>query len=121
MREKGWEKEGREGCRKRGSVGSIFRSVTDCVHVFESLRLFICLLPSTPLLIDEEEEEGRHEEEVEIFLMSSVILNFLFSIFTALQSVGVCLFWSVNTAGGAENRSDEIRGTTLVVLGGLSL
>lgn len=58
---------GREGCRERGSVGGIYRSVTDCVHVFESLRLFICLLPSTPLLIDEEEEEERDEEEEEAF------------------------------------------------------
>lgn len=58
-------------------------------NVFESLRLFISVLPSTPLLIDEEEEEERDDEKVEIFLMSSVILNFLLSIFTRLQSVGV--------------------------------
>lgn len=74
----------RKGCRKRGSVGGIFRSVTDCAHVFESLRLFSCLFPSTPLLIDKEEEEKRDEEGVEIFLMSSVILNSVFSVWMKL-------------------------------------
>jgi len=62
------EREGRrQGGRKRGSVGGIFRSLTDCIHVFESLHLFICLLPSTPLLIDEmEKEEGYEEEKVNL-------------------------------------------------------
>lgn len=65
-------------------------------NVFECLRLFSSVLPSTPLLID--------EEEVEIFLMSSVILNFLFSIFMRRQSV--CVF-------GEENHSEEEEGQVL--------
>lgn len=78
-RRRGWKDAG----RKRGRVGGIFRSVTDCVHVFE------CFYQAAPIntFIDRRgEEEQRDEEEVEIFLMSSVILNFLFSIFTKLQS-----------------------------------
>lgn len=67
-------------------------------------------------MIDEEEEEERDEEEVEIFLMSSVILNFLFSIFMTLQYV------SEREHGGPSGKSLRGRGEiSSVVLGVLSL
>lgn len=37
-------------------------------NVFGSLRLFISMFPSTPLLTDKEEEKERDDKEVEIVL-----------------------------------------------------
>lgn len=91
-----WSERCWEGRKQGGKdVGSkresgVYIGEWQIVFMCLRLRLFISLLPSTPLLIVEEEEEERDEEEAEIFLMSSVILNSLFSIFMMLQS----FFWA---------------------------
>lgn len=85
-----------QGGKDAGSEGvlGVYLGEWQIVLMCLSLSVFFFLLPSTPLLIDKEEEEERDEEGVEIFLMSSVILNSVFAVWMKLQ---VCLSESVWT------------------------